>query len=412
MVGLPGSAVMPTFAERHGGGPARVSARPRVGTGGRARSGHRLPAAGLRGHLHPHKRGFNGGSRWRLDPHARGLRRRLRPSRASPSTGRPRTSPHAMRASPPAPGTDGTASRPVAAASSRRTTRRRMTSTRETRTCARASPSQRRWRSTTRRWGAARHGASGAAPRLTRNPARGLIAWKRHTSSPSPTWAGSASSGCNVSALRRRRRAPRRHASRIPRGCESGRCPRRRARSPSPRVRAPAARRGRRDRGASTTHHVPVAIVAAVSWAESRGHSTAIRLSQASACATATCAPTRSPRTSPRVALARRRAGAGRIPQALVSNRWARGCRGADPTHRDARGCCTSPTPGVDVVTPHRWLPTGPRSTPAPSAVGAASLTADGASRRAHLATGRSRRALPRVPREARLALARALTCC
>ena len=84
---------------------------------------------------------------------------------------------------------------------------------------------------------------------------------------------------------------------------------------------------------AATVHHVPVAIVAAVSWAESRA-GTAPRYASLAG-VRVSHRYIRSDALSADIAarsLARRRAECGTWPRALVSYRWGRGCTGADPT--------------------------------------------------------------------------------
>lgn len=84
---------------------------------------------------------------------------------------------------------------------------------------------------------------------------------------------------------------------------------------------------------ASTVHRVPVPIVAAVSWAESRA-GTAPRYASLAGVRVAH-RYVRSDALSADLAarsLARRRAECGSWPRALVSYRWGRGCQGADPT--------------------------------------------------------------------------------
>jgi len=84
---------------------------------------------------------------------------------------------------------------------------------------------------------------------------------------------------------------------------------------------------------AATTHHVPVAIVAAVSWAESRA-GTAPRYASLAGVRVAH-RYIRSDALSADIAarsLARRHAECGTWPRALVSYRWGRGCQDADPT--------------------------------------------------------------------------------
>jgi len=84
---------------------------------------------------------------------------------------------------------------------------------------------------------------------------------------------------------------------------------------------------------AATVHHVPVAIVAAVSWAESRA-GTAPRYASLAG-VRVHHVYVRSDALSVDIAarsLARRRAECGSWSRALVSYRWGRGCGGADPT--------------------------------------------------------------------------------
>lgn len=84
---------------------------------------------------------------------------------------------------------------------------------------------------------------------------------------------------------------------------------------------------------AADVHHVPAAIVAAVSWAESRA-GTAPRYASLAG-VRIRHAYVRSDALSADLAarsLSRRRAECGSWPRALVAYRWGRGCSAVDPT--------------------------------------------------------------------------------